>query len=654
MLCWMIRKRAVMGIFKELTQALKNDPWIPFSKKGSKPSAKAAAPPRPESKGKGFCGPGSAQPCITVCVPRAGCTCECEAIREGLLAEIQQQGLQVVVGKAKMGCSGTCANGPFIGFPQRGFFYLRVQTQDIPDIVHETLEKGNILFPLLSTNPDHSYRSDVYFERDTGFLGVMDEKTSMVQVAKYFLDFEEGLSCGKCTPCRVGIKRLNESMERIVSGQGTTEDLRTVKMLCETLRDAPHCDFAAASSKPVLSAVTFFENEFLAIVKEVPPAPEPVKESAGEKKNRKLDEEQAKTAERAKRVGQEKIEILQVEEAVLPEAVPEAPAEAVVAAAVVTEPAAEAPLPEPAPEAAADLVEEAVAAPQPVEAVEAVEVPEPVEAEPEAKAEEPIAAAVPAAEEGMPSEEAAAEPVQEMTALVEEAVGEPEGPLQQEEAPQEQPAPEEMQAEPVVDIEAPSVVEEISAEVQEATEEPAAGAIVGDAPPVSPAELIETAGTEETGPVEAEAAVESEPAAEVVEEPPPALEVAAVEAEEKIEAIAAVVEVAEVEEEKQAEAAATETVAEPGEGVESEGLGRDAGLEVEIAPSFAPPQETVPEMVVETGEAAPAEEGEAQVEKQEGKTKKTGGSKAKGAKAKSDKEKTSGKKKKKGSSGGKK
>lgn len=642
-----------MGIFKELTQALKNDPWIPFSKKGSKPSAKAAEPPKPESKGKSFCRPGSAQPCITVCVPREGCTCECEAIREGLLAGIQQQGLQVVVGKAKMGCSGTCANGPFIGFPQRGFFYLRVQTQDIPDIVHETLEKGNILFPLLSTNPDHSFRSDVYFERDTGFLGVMDEKTSMVEVAKYFLDFEEGLSCGKCTPCRVGIKRLNESMEHIVSGQGTTEDLRTVKMLCETLRDAPHCDFAAASSKPVLSAVTFFENEFLAVVKEVPPAPEPVKESGGEKKNRRLDEEQAKTAERAKRVGQEKIETLQVAEAVAPQAVSEAPAEAIVAAVVVPKPAVPAPTPEPAPEAeaATDRVEEAAAAPEPVEAIEALEVPELVEVEPEAKTEEPMAAAEPAAEEEMPAGEAPAEPVQEMTALVEEAVDRPEAALQEEPLP-EQPSPEEMRAEPKADTEAPSVMEESFAEVQEATEEPAAGAIVEETRLVSPAELIETAGTEETGPVEAEAVVEAEPAAEVVEEAPPEVEAAAEVLEEKIEAPAAVVEVTDVEEEKAAEAGVPETLTESGEPLEAEGLGRDAGLEVELAPSFAPPPE--PEVVVETREAAPLEEGEAQVEKQEGKAKKTGGSKAKGAKAKSDKEKTSGKKKKKGSSGGKK
>lgn len=645
-----------MGIFKELTQALKNDPWIPFSKKGSKPSAKAAAPPRPQSKGKGFCVPGSAKPCITVCAPREGCTCDCEAIREGLLGEIRQQGLQVAVGKAKMGCSGTCANGPFIGFPERGFFYLRVQLGDIPDIVHETLEKGNILFPLLSTNPDHSYRSDVYFERDTGFLGVMDEKTSMVEVAKYFLDFEEGLSCGKCTPCRVGIKRLNESMERIVSGQGTTEDLRTVKMLCETLRDAPHCDFAAASSKPVFSAVTFFEKEFLAVVKEVPPAPEPVKESGGEKKNRKLDEEQTKSAERAKRVVEEKIETLQVEESVAPVAVPEAAAEAVVIAAVVPEPAAPAPAPEA--EAAPEPVEEAAAAPEPVEVVETLEVPETLEIEPEATAEEPVTAAEPAVEEEMLAAEAVAEPVQEMTSLVEAAASEPEAGLAEELVPEEvlpgQPAPEEMQAEPMLDTEAPSLMEESSAEVQEASEEQAAGVIVEEAPTVSPAEFIETAGIEETGPVEAEAPLESGPLSERVEEALPSAEAAAEVVQEKIEAPADVVEVTEVEEEKAAEAGAAETVAEPGEAIEAVGLGPDAGLEVEMAPSFAPPQELQPETALETGEAAPAEEGEGKVEKKESKTKKSGALKAKGAKAKSDKEKTSGKKKKKGSSGGKK
>ncbi|NLJ28951.1 NADH-ubiquinone oxidoreductase-F iron-sulfur binding region domain-containing protein [Desulforhabdus amnigena] len=270
-----------------------------MAKKRSKPAAKAApaaAQPKIAKKAKSFCDPNSSKPCVTVCVPREGCSCECDAIRQALTDQIKQEGLDIKVGNAKMGCSGTCKNGPFIGFPQKGFFYLKVQKQDVPEIVKETLAKGRILFPLASINPEQSFRSDVYYERDTGFIGVIDEQISMVDVAKYFLDFEEGLSCGKCTPCRIGIKRLGECLERIVSGEGTTEDLAQVRTLCETMRDAPYCDFASTSSQPVLSAVTYFESEFRAVVKEVPPPAEPAKERGAEKKKASLEAEPKKAA----------------------------------------------------------------------------------------------------------------------------------------------------------------------------------------------------------------------------------------------------------------------------------------------------------------------------------------------------------------------
>jgi NADH:ubiquinone oxidoreductase subunit F (NADH-binding) len=86
----------------------------------------------------------------------------------------------------------------------------------------------------------------------------------MVDAAKYFLDFEEGLSCGKCVPCRIGMKRMLESLERIVSGQGAEQDLEQIRALCQTMKKTPHCDFALASSRPVLSAMMYFEDEFKA------------------------------------------------------------------------------------------------------------------------------------------------------------------------------------------------------------------------------------------------------------------------------------------------------------------------------------------------------------------------------------------------------
>ena len=239
-----------------------------MTKRGVEPlSAAPVAEETPQKKReKAFCDPDSKKPCITVCKPKNGCECDCEAVRKALSEEVSLRKLPITIGDAKVGCAGNCQNGPFIGFPQKEFFYLNVRPEDIPMIVEETLVKGRVLFPFISVSPNRSYRPDIYYEKDTGLLAGIDEHVCMVDVAKYFLDFEEGLSCGKCVPCRLGMKRMHESMQRIVSGQGTSEDLEHIRVLCDTMVQTPHCDFALTSSRPVLSAMRHFEDEFKAHV----------------------------------------------------------------------------------------------------------------------------------------------------------------------------------------------------------------------------------------------------------------------------------------------------------------------------------------------------------------------------------------------------
>jgi (2Fe-2S) ferredoxin len=247
-----------MGLLKQLSRG------IPFGKKTSEPSVQAPAQGEKAARIEGFCDPEGSMACMTVCAPNMGCKCGCEAVRKSLNEEIARRGLNLVVGDAKTGCGGNCKGGPFIGFPRRGFFYLNVQPDDVPEIIEETIVHGRFLFPFLSINPDRAFRSDIYYEKETGLLAAIDDSVCMVDTAKYFLDFEEGLSCGKCIPCRLGIKRMQETMKRIVSGEGTWDDIEQIKLLCQTMKDTPFCDFAVTSSRPVLSAITYFEDEFKA------------------------------------------------------------------------------------------------------------------------------------------------------------------------------------------------------------------------------------------------------------------------------------------------------------------------------------------------------------------------------------------------------
>lgn len=253
---------------RDLTREIKGKGLTPFGRKDESGPVGAAPQETKKRKAGPFCDPDAKRPCLTVCRPTEGCTCDAGALREALVESIERAGLPMEVGYAKTGCGGRCLSGPFIGFPQKGFFYLRVPPEAADEVVRETLVRGRLLFPFLSISPNRSYRSDILFERETGLLAGIDDHVCMVDVARYFLDFEEGLSCGKCVPCRLGMKRMWESVHRIVVGNGTLEDLNQIRVLGEAMIQAAYCEFAMASTRPVMSAVTYFEDEFLAHIED--------------------------------------------------------------------------------------------------------------------------------------------------------------------------------------------------------------------------------------------------------------------------------------------------------------------------------------------------------------------------------------------------
>ncbi len=211
-----------------------------------------------------FCDPLSKRACITLCPAGSGYDCSSEEVRRAVHEEIARVGIELSVGNMKTGCTGSCKHGPLMGFPQRQFFYVGIKAEDVPRIIDETIIRGKLIFPFLSIDSGRSYRSDIFYEKSTGFLAAIDEKVCMVDTAKYFLDFEDTLSCGKCVPCRIGMKRAHECVTRISAGEGTEEDLEQIRTLCKVMEQAPNCEFAFTSIKPMLSAVNFFESEFRA------------------------------------------------------------------------------------------------------------------------------------------------------------------------------------------------------------------------------------------------------------------------------------------------------------------------------------------------------------------------------------------------------
>ena len=102
----------------------------------------------------------------------------------------------------------------------------------------------------------------------SGGLIVMDEDTCMVDIAKFFLEFTVDESCGKCTPCRVGTKRLYEILDKITRGEATMEDLDKLEELCYYIKNNSLCGLGQTAPNPILSTLRYFRDEYVAHIKD--------------------------------------------------------------------------------------------------------------------------------------------------------------------------------------------------------------------------------------------------------------------------------------------------------------------------------------------------------------------------------------------------
>jgi NADH-quinone oxidoreductase subunit F len=96
----------------------------------------------------------------------------------------------------------------------------------------------------------------------SGGLVVMDDDNCMVEVARFFMNFTQRESCGKCVPCREGTKRMLETLERIIAGNGKLEDIDLLKELADMISNSALCGLGKTAPKPVVSALKAFPEEF--------------------------------------------------------------------------------------------------------------------------------------------------------------------------------------------------------------------------------------------------------------------------------------------------------------------------------------------------------------------------------------------------------
>ena len=121
---------------------------------------------------------------------------------------------------------------------------------------------GCIPASLIDTPIDYDNLIAIGSMMGSGGLIVMDEDTCMVDIAKFFLEFTVDESCGKCTPCRVGTKRLLELLTKITDGKGTMEDLDKITELAEFIKANSLCGLGQTAPNPVLSTLRYFRDEY--------------------------------------------------------------------------------------------------------------------------------------------------------------------------------------------------------------------------------------------------------------------------------------------------------------------------------------------------------------------------------------------------------
>ena len=125
---------------------------------------------------------------------------------------------------------------------------------------------GCIPASLIDTEVDYDNLVAIGCMMGSGGLIVMDEDTCMVDMAKFFLEFTVDESCGKCTPCRVGTRRLLEMLDKITKGQGTLEDIDELENLCHYIKQNSLCGLGQTAPNPVLATLNFFRDEYVAHV----------------------------------------------------------------------------------------------------------------------------------------------------------------------------------------------------------------------------------------------------------------------------------------------------------------------------------------------------------------------------------------------------
>ncbi len=173
------------------------------------------------------------------------------ALRAALNKEAHALEISVQMAEAPTLCRGSCDQGPYVGLPSLGLFYHDVQTREAAELVTETCLSGRLLFQRLLISPLSVTDGRIYYSREEGVLVLLEQERCPLEAAAYLFRFNAGQSCGKCTPCRLGVPNVENILRRLENGGADEDDPKLLGSLLGIMSRDSYCEFADKVTAPL-------------------------------------------------------------------------------------------------------------------------------------------------------------------------------------------------------------------------------------------------------------------------------------------------------------------------------------------------------------------------------------------------------------------
>jgi len=165
---------------------------------------------------------------------------------------LEAAGLRVEIPAAPTLCGGSCRGGPYLGLRDRGVFYAGVNAGEAAEVVAESLMGGRLIFPRLILEPYTVTDGRLLYQRRDRVLVLMEPGMCLVGAAAYLVDFHGRESCGKCVPCRLGVRRVWDILRRLEQGGAGDAELEELGAVARLMAAGSFCEFGPKVAAPLL------------------------------------------------------------------------------------------------------------------------------------------------------------------------------------------------------------------------------------------------------------------------------------------------------------------------------------------------------------------------------------------------------------------